>query len=178
VRFWHPTAAVIAGKQMMNRREFTLLVSSVSLGFCSAARASDETSIHIDGDIGTPGGVVLGDAELTNLTQTAFDTATPWTDAPQHFSGPLLSTLLQQVGAGPGNIKVTSFNNYVVEIERSLITETAPILAARINERPFGIRNKGPYWIVFPYDDSVNYQSETIYAASVWQVKSITVLKA
>jgi hypothetical protein len=167
-----------AREEMMNRREFTLLLSSLTLGLSGAARASHEASIFIDGDIGNPNGVELGDAELMSMEQISFETATQWTDAPWQFSGPLLLSLLQHVGAGPGNIKVTSFNNYTIEIDRKLITDAAPILAARINGKPFGIRNKGPYWIIFPYDESMIYQSETIYAASVWQVKSITVLKA
>jgi len=38
---------------------------------------------------------------------------------------------------------------------------------------PIGRREKGPYWLVFPYDSEAKYQSEDVYSQSIWQLVSI-----
>jgi hypothetical protein len=35
------------------------------------------------------------------------------------------------------------------------------------------IREKGPLWLVYPYDLNKAYQSETIYSRSIWQLVRI-----
>ena len=39
------------------------------------------------------------------------------------------------------------------------------------------LRDKGPLWLVYPYDADTAYQSEVIYARSVWQLDRIEVLR-
>jgi hypothetical protein len=38
------------------------------------------------------------------------------------------------------------------------------------------LRDKGPVWVVFPYDLATEYQSEVVYSRSVWQMVRIEVL--
>ena len=56
------------------------------------------------------------------------------------------------------------------------ITESTPILANRIDGESFSVRQKGPLWVIFPFDQNPEFQSEEIFALSVWQVKRIDVL--
>jgi hypothetical protein len=35
------------------------------------------------------------------------------------------------------------------------------------------VRDKGPLWLVYPYDSVSAYQTEVIYARSIWQVKQM-----
>ena len=58
----------------------------------------------------------------------------------------------------------------------SLISADAPIIATRINGKPFTIKEKGPLWVVFPYDRGPEFRTETNYAVSVWQLTEISVL--
>ncbi|RYH00603.1 oxidoreductase, partial [Salipiger sp. IMCC34102] len=37
------------------------------------------------------------------------------------------------------------------------------------------VRDKGPLWIVYPYDDTPEYRSEVIYSRSIWQLDRIEV---
>jgi hypothetical protein len=32
------------------------------------------------------------------------------------------------------------------------------------------VRDKGPLWVVYPYDSKPDYQSELIYVRSIWQL--------
>jgi hypothetical protein len=35
------------------------------------------------------------------------------------------------------------------------------------------MRNKGPLWLVYPYDSNVALQTEAVYARSIWQLVRI-----
>ncbi|MEC8574513.1 MAG: oxidoreductase, partial [Pseudomonadota bacterium] len=39
------------------------------------------------------------------------------------------------------------------------------------------LRDKGPLWIVYPFDSDPAYQTEAIYSRSIWQLEEITVTK-
>jgi hypothetical protein len=43
------------------------------------------------------------------------------------------------------------------------------------NGNPMPLRDKGPLWIVYPFDSSSDFQSETIYSRSIWQLNRIAV---
>ena len=37
------------------------------------------------------------------------------------------------------------------------------------------LRDKGPLWVVFPYDASEEFRRDEIYAQSIWQVDSFLI---
>jgi len=115
------------------------------------------------------------EADLLALPQISFKTSTIWTDGIREFSGPSLMSVLEQAGVGSGEITLTAINDYSVIIRRDAINDEAPIVALRKNGAPFGVRDKGPLWIVYPYDSTPEFQSEAIYAYSVWQLNRIKV---
>jgi len=91
-------------------------------------------------------------------------------------SGPSLHTILDAAGAEPARLRIYAINDYNVEFPAEKITETTPILANRIDGESFSVRQKGPLWVIFPFDQNPEFQSEEIFALSVWQVKRIDVL--
>ena len=38
------------------------------------------------------------------------------------------------------------------------------------------MRDKGPLWIMFPFDAKPELKSELIYSQSVWQLRKMTIL--
>jgi len=50
------------------------------------------------------------------------------------------------------------------------------IVAYQLNGAPMSRRNKGPLWIVYPFDQNVDYQNETTYSRSIWQLAHIVVI--
>jgi hypothetical protein len=160
----------------MNRRNFTLGAAVATL-ILSGPALGQSASLVLEGDLGQGESIVLSDADLLALPQLEIETSTIWTEGVQKFSGPLLSDVLAEFGAGRGNIELVAVNDYRVIVDIDLISETAPIIANRIDGMPFTPRNKGPFWVIFPYDSSADYQNELVYAASVWQLTTINVLK-
>lgn len=140
--------------------------------------ASHPVKLWIDGDIAarTSGnGFEFSQQSLDALPQIEFATSTIWTDDVVVFSGPTLKAVLESADPGSGDVIATAINQYRVTIPRSYIEDDAPIVATRINGKPFSVREKGPLWIVFPYDRAPEFQTELIYAMTVWQLERLTV---
>lgn len=137
--------------------------------------AADERALVLSGDVGG-GEVALDGAQLDALPQTEFETTTLWTEGTQRFSGPSLAAVLDAADAGHGDLRLVALNDYVVDLPREAVEEAAPIVATRIDGETFGVREKGPLWVLFPFDDDPRFQSDVYYAYSVWQLSRIEVL--
>ncbi|MEE4295919.1 MAG: hypothetical protein V2J20_04800 [Wenzhouxiangella sp.] len=57
------------------------------------------------------------------------------------------------------------------------IEKTVPIVTTQIDGAPYSVRQKGPLWIVFPYDQDPRYRTEAVYALSIWQLTDVRVSK-
>lgn len=114
-------------------------------------------------------------SELEAMPQIVFTTSTVWTDRPVKFSGPAVAAVLDAVGIAGETVQATALNDYAVDIPVSSLEDRAPIIATRIDGAPFSLREKGPLWIVYPYDSAERYRSETTYGRSIWQLKELLV---
>ncbi len=113
---------------------------------------------------------------LAALGEVTFTTTTIWTDGPQTFTGVPLAALLAAVGAEGGAVRLAAVNDYAVEFPRAELDAGAPIIAYLQNGAPMSLRDKGPLWIVYPFDDRPEYRSEVTYGRSVWQLDRIDVI--
>lgn len=132
---------------------------------------------------------VSGDIAHTNVGDTAqfdmemlqamdpltFETETIWTEGVQGFTGVPLIRLMEVVGATGESLSATAINDYAVQIPRDDWVEGGPIIAYLQNGEPMSVRDKGPLWVVYPYDDVAEYQSEVTYSRSIWQLDRIAV---
>lgn len=119
-------------------------------------------------------------AALDEMEQVTFRTTTLWTDGEIEFSGVPLKALLDQLDISPdpegAAVEMTALNDYKVVMPLTVLEEGAPIIATRMDGAPMSVRDKGPYWVVFPYDQETRFQSETIYSYSIWQLAHIRVI--
>jgi hypothetical protein len=113
---------------------------------------------------------VIDLAMLEAMGAVTLETSTLWTEGVQSFRGVPLNVLLERLGAEGETIAATALNDYTVEIPASDAVEGGPILAFEANGKPLSVRDKGPLWVVYPYDSGAEYQTEVIYARSIWQV--------
>lgn len=112
---------------------------------------------------------------LKELPSEMFTTTTIWTDGPQEFEGVPLAELAKLVGFAGNSLKASAVNDYTISIPISDAAEGRALVAYQRNGRPMPLRDKGPLWIVYPYDSSPEFQSETIYSRSIWQLDRIFV---
>ena len=108
---------------------------------------------------------------LESLPQVEFTTATIWTQGEHRFTG----VTLEAVGADGTILNATAINDYSVEIPVSDAVEGGPIVAYRMDGETMSVRDKGPLWVVYPYDDVREYRSEVIYSRSIWQLDRIDI---
>ncbi|WP_299928824.1 molybdopterin-dependent oxidoreductase [uncultured Pelagimonas sp.] len=120
--------------------------------------------------------IALTLADLQSLPQTTFKTSTIWTSGVSEFSGVALSQLMAPFAVNQGVIRARAANDYAVDIPISSLTDTAPIVAYRMDGDLIPRRGKGPLWIVFPYDMDAAFRTETVYSQSIWQLKSLDVV--
>ena len=112
---------------------------------------------------------------LQTLDPVALETSTIWTEGVQSFRGVPLSRLLAALEARGEVIAATALNDYMVEIPVADAVEGGPILAFEQNGRLLSVRDKGPLWVIYPYDSVPEYQSETVYVRSIWQVARLEI---
>lgn len=139
---------------------------------------SGEVVLTVTGDIAltnADGAALFDRAMLEAMEPVEFTTTTTWTDGPQVFRGVLLLDLLSLLGVTGGNLRAAAVNDYAVDIPVSDAVEGGPIVAYRLNGKPMSLRDKGPLWIVYPYDSRREYRSEVIYSRSIWQLDRLEV---
>lgn len=115
-------------------------------------------------------------ADLLALPQTEFRTATIWTDGIDTYSGPSLADVLAAADMPSGDLRIYAINDYNVDFPSEKITDDAPVMTITLNGEPFSVREKGPIWLLFPFDDDDSYKTEDNFAVSVWQLNQIDVL--
>ncbi|MBS98652.1 MAG: hypothetical protein CMI01_08235 [Oceanospirillaceae bacterium] len=121
-------------------------------------------------------GVAAFDREmLESLEQKATLTHTPWHEGKVTFEGPLGRALLAYVGASGDMLDVTALNDYSAEVPVQDFVDHDVILAMKAGGRYMRVRDKGPLFIIYPFDDDPSLNTEVIHNRSVWQIKSITV---
>ena len=155
--------------------------------FClTPAQAEDletptgEVVLTVSGNIAQTGpeGVALFDMEMLQaLPQRSFETSTIWTEGETSFVGVPLSVLLERIGAEGATIRATAINDYAVEIPVESIWAQDPIVAYEMDGAAMSRRQKGPLWIVYPYDSDTKYQTEVIYSRSIWQLDRLEIVK-
>ncbi len=122
-----------------------------------------------------PEGAVFDLAMLQAMPKAEFHTKTIWTDGDTTFTGVRLKDLLAAVGASGKTLHAIALNDYAVEIPVSDATADGPIVAYAVDGHALPVRNRGPLWIVYPYDAKVEYRSEVVYSRSIWQLNRIEV---
>jgi len=153
-------------------RSIVLILSVILVPFAVQA---DGLTLSISDRLGRAQDYALADMDA--YPQIVFETATIWTDGIVQFSGVPLAELLDESGIDGGTLRLTALNAYSIDFPVAEIGEEFPIVATRLNGETMPVRDKGPFWLVYPYDSDPAFQTETIYARSIWQLHSIEVVE-
>jgi hypothetical protein len=114
-------------------------------------------------------------AMLEKLGATSFSTSTPWYKEPVKFEGVLLAKLMETVGATGDRIVSVALNDYSAEMPMEDAQKFGVILALKRDGEYMTVRDKGPLFIVYPFDSNPDLKVQKYYSRSVWQVARIEV---
>lgn len=112
-------------------------------------------------------------AMLERLPQTSFQTQTPWYVQPRKFTGPLLRDVLTAVGANGTVIEARALNDYRVTIPVADTKRYDVIVALLMDDKPMPLRDKGPLFIIYPFDRHAELRSSLYYGRSAWQLQRL-----
>jgi hypothetical protein len=163
-----------------------LLVSlAVVVGMASLPAAAGDLAkpqgkvvLTVSGKIGAQNsaeGAQFDIAMLEALPGRVSAVNTPWYDSKKTFEGPLGSALLDAVGATGQTLRVVALNDYAAEIPVEDFRKFPVILATKLDGKPMAVREKGPLFVIYPFDADPSLFNEKYFNRSVWQVKAIEV---
>ncbi len=112
---------------------------------------------------------------LAALPQHSFTTNTPWYKEPRKFTGPLLRDVLAAVGAQGKTLRAVALNDYKVELPVEDSKRFDVVMARLMDDKPMPVRDKGPLFIIYPFDSNEALRSELYYSRAAWQLKSLEV---
>ena len=115
-------------------------------------------------------------AMLDALPQRETVTENPWYEGVQTFTGPQISALMHAVGAEGSALRLIAVNDYAATMPWEDVTDLPTILASRNNGEVMSVRDKGPLFVIYPFDEMEELRNEIYFGRSVWQVVAIEVL--
>lgn len=154
-------------------------LTAPALSAAELAPPQDDVILTVSGAIGNTNADDTAQfdlAMLESLDSTSFDTSTIWTEGVDSFTGVPLQALIEAVGAEGTTLRATAINDYTVEIPVSDAVEGGPIVAYLMNGETMSVRDKGPLWVIYPYDDNADYRTEVVYSRSIWQLDRLEVV--
>ena len=150
---------------------FLLLVSVLA----SSVLADDAVVLTIDGRIAGDTAVDFTLADLQALGVERIETTTPWHDGAMVFEGVSLSRLMEHVGAQGDKLTAITLNDFYTEIPLSDAEAYGVLLAYRANGSILTVRDKGPLFVIYPFDRYPDLRNELYYSRSIWQLRRLTV---
>ena len=172
---------------MNNRRQFLSALSAAGLiaalprpSFAaeSLPAPTGKVMLRITGSISNTnaeGAALFDRPMLEAIGMTSVETKTPWFTDRVRFEGVLMRQLMALIGASGTELKVRALNDYASEIPISDFATYDVILALKRNGNYMEISDKGPLFVVYPYDSAPELQSQKYYSRSPWQVAKMEV---
>ncbi|MCF7645877.1 molybdopterin-dependent oxidoreductase [Bacillus subtilis] len=125
--------------------------------------------------------VTLSEEELLKLPRSSIKTQTAWTEGVHHFEGATLTDVLKKANIDVSTfspetlLRLTAWNDYIVDIPLSDATNYNTLIAAFMDGTRLTIKDKGPYWLVYPRDDHNELQDSRFDHRWSWQLKELTI---
>jgi hypothetical protein len=169
---------------MMTRREFCLSATSVIVGLNATGAIAQSLPTPTGKVILTIGGQVAASGQapiafdregLEALGMASFETMTPWYKTKVTFEGVPMATLMLTVGAKGQKLSVAALNDYTTEIPMEDFEKYNVILALKRDGQYMPVSDKGPLFIVYPFDANPELKTQKFYGRSAWQVARMTV---
>ena len=132
----------------------------------------------ISGKIGLKNSVNGAEFDAAMMDALAFSqikTSTPWRKGVVTFAGPTLKSLLMLVGATGQVLRMTAMDQYEVRVPVQDAHQFNPILARKIDDAELKIKDQGPLFMVYPFDELPTLKNDLYYGRSIWHLTSMVV---
>jgi hypothetical protein len=170
--------------KMTRRKLAQAVVACAVLAFAGVANAQNAPAddkkpiLTVTGKIAGPDaekGVQFDREALEAIGLVTVETKTPWYDHVVKFEGVPLEKLMAKVGASGDRVVAVALNDYSSEIPIEDFAKYKTILAIKRDGQYMPVRDKGPLFVIYPYDSQPELKSHKFYSRSVWQVARLVV---
>jgi hypothetical protein len=137
-----------------------------------------QTILTIEGKIGTTNAGATAEfdrAMLEDMGMVTVETTTPWFDGPVKFEGVSADAVMKRVAAEGSEVVAVALNDFRTTIPFTDFSKFGVILALKRDGEYMPISDKGPLFIVYPYDSDPQLQTQQFYARSAWQLARLIV---
>jgi hypothetical protein len=136
----------------------------LSSAFATTITVADENSKEL----------TITQEQLLQLPQRSIITELPWIEGKSTFTGVYIEDLLNIVDKElPSQILIIALNSYNVTIPKSDFIKYKPIIAIKKDNQFMSIRNKGPFWLIFPLSELPSIDNVDYHAKMIWQISRI-----
>ena len=145
---------------------------------CNLPPPKGEVILTIDGMINECNDgleVRIDRAMIDALPKKEIKTENPWEHGPSVYEGVLLRDLMKMVKADGKTATFIALNDYRADMPVADMDKYDVILAYRRDGTDLSVRDKGPFFVIFPFTDVPELATEARYAQSVWQVNHISI---
>ena len=115
-------------------------------------------------------------AMLERLPQRSLRVETPWYGGARRFSGPLLRDVLAAAGAKGSTLRLIALNDYSVDMPFDDAQRYDVILARELDGKAMSVREKGPLFVMYPFEAQPQLRNAVYFGRCVWQLRSIELL--
>lgn len=154
------------------------LVAMLGLGAWAQDKPQGRVILEVTGAIAktnADGAMRYDRAMLEALGTREIVTRTPWTEGNIRFEGVLLRDVMADVGATSTEVDAVALNDYTVTIPLIDAETHDVILALKADGEDLTVRNRGPVWVIYPWNDDPDLRNEVYYSRSIWQLKALDV---
>jgi hypothetical protein len=102
-------------------------------------------------------------------------TRTPWYAQARQFTGPLLRDVLRAAGAHGTVLQARALNDYRVEIPFQDAQRFDVIVARLLDGAPMPVRDRGPLFVIYPFDAQTELRNAIYFSRSAWQLRALEV---
>ena len=156
----------------MNFLQNILALSFVALFALTAPLHAEELKITSED------GEVLASFDVNSfeaLGLEEFKTKTPWTDGTITFDGVSLTKVLAEADVQGKDIIGHALDDYSASLSAEIIESFDPIIATRMNGVPMTVGDKGPFWIMFNFDDMPTNSTIELRSLAIWHLNELEV---
>ncbi len=112
----------------------------------------------------------IGLDELKRLGGTELRTSTPFTEGVKVFAGITGSQFVKATGVTGRDVHAEAVNGYKVVIPWAVFATDTLLIAYERDGKPMAVRDKGPFWIVFPFDAGPEFRTDTYKSYAIWSI--------
>lgn len=166
---------------IVNRRQWggALLALGSGVAWAALPKPAGRVILTVKGQVAAAhaaAGADFDDAMLAGLPQRTINTRTPWHEGVKKFTGPLLRDVLSAAGARGQTIRAVALNDYKVDIPFEDAVKIDVVMARLLDDKPMPVRDKGPLFIIYPFDERPELRSPQYFSRCAWQLRTIEIV--